>query len=497
VTTEMDRLRKRINVGLSVGLVLGGGAICAGLIWTKPAAPTRAHTNRIPEVSTIPVVARLAQSPIIGHGTVRPKKQIDIVPQVNGKLLRVHSDLATGKIIPQGDLLFEIDATMYETRARQVEAEIRGLEGELGRHDQELANIEDRIANARKMLEIEERDLETSRRLYEAENVGTSRDVDLAMQKYLHQKDAVTELENRKAMIPHLRLQTQAQLDASRARLEQAKQDLANTKIFCPFKARVEVVQANESQVVNAFFSIARLTDMEAFEISVGIDPRELHWLDESVQPGALEAGDDRPRPHVVVHWGMRGQEYTWLGDVTRFERVDEATRTARMVVEVRDVDMRATVSDGDGEIGAALSIGMFCRTELPARPLPEALLVPRHAVYDNRWVYVFEPDTTAPGARFGSLARRRVPMLRAIGDDVLVDYVGRTGTEVCELQPGEQVVTSLLLKPVVGMRVRMRDERIAATTPGATATTDAGRIPPGSRRTMVAKGSASVPGDG
>jgi len=493
----MERLRKRINLCLSAALVVGGGVICAWLIWTRPAAPTRAHINRIPEVSTIPVVARLAGSPIIGHGTVRPKKQVDIIPQVNGKLLRVHPDLATGKIIPKGDLLFEIDATMYETRVRQVEAEIRGLEGELGRHDQELANIEERLVNARQMLEIEAHDLETSRHLCEAENVGTSRDVDLAMQKYLRQKDIVTELENRKAMIPHLRLQTLAQLDAARARLDQCRQDLANTKIFCPFKARVEVVQANESQVVNAFFSIARLTDMEAFEISVGIDPRELHWLDESVQPDALEAGDDRPRPHVVVRWGMRGQEYRWLGEVTRFERVDEATRTARMVVEVRDVDMKATVSNGDGDFGPALSIGMFCRTELPARPLSDALLVPRHAVYDNRWVYVFEPDAASSDPRLGSLARRRVPMLRAIGDDVLVDYVGRAGTEVCELHPGEQVVTSLLLKPVVGMRVRMRDESIAAVSAGgAAATTDAGRIPTCSRRTLVAQ-SASIPGDG
>jgi len=442
-------------------------------------------------------VARLDQSPVIGHGTVRPKKQIDIVPQVNGKLVRVHHDLATGKIIPKGDLLFEIDATVYETRVRQVEAEIRGLEGDLARRDQESVNVAARIENAREMLAIEQRDYETSRQLYEEENVGTARAVDVALQKYLRQKDAVTELENHKAMIPHLRLQTQAQLDAARAKLEHAKQDLANTKIFCPFKARVEVVDANESQVVTAHFSIARLTDMEAFEISVGIDPRELRWLDESVQPGALEEGDEGPGPRVTVRWSLRGQEYTWLGDVTRFERVDEATRTARMVVEVRDVDMVATVSDGDEETGPALSIGMFCRTELPARPLPEALFVPRHAVYDNQWVYVFEPDPDAADAREGKLARRRVPMLRAIGDDVLVDYQGRNGTEVCELQPGEEVITSPLLKPVVGMRVRARGERVAHGTGHVTEAPDERQAAARSHRAVLAKGTSSFLGDG
>ena len=53
--------------------------------------------------------------------------------------------------------------------------------------------------------------------------------------------------------------------------------------------------------------------------------------------------------------------------------------------------------------------------------------------------------------------------MLRSVGDSVLVDYAGREGTELCELGPGERVVVSTLVKPVVGMRVRLRDEQVAS----------------------------------
>ena len=106
----------------------------------------------------------------------------------------------------------------------------------------------------------------------------------------------------------------------------------------------------------------------------------------------------------------------------------------------------------------------MLCRAELPVAELAGALLVPRHAVYDNRWVYVFEPDPDAVDGRQGRLGQREVPVLRSLGDAVLVDYAGREGTEVCELKPGEQVVVSPLPKPVVGMQVRLRDEQIASS---------------------------------
>jgi len=457
----MERLRRRINLGLSVLFLGAGASACAWLLWTKPTAPTRERHERVPEVSVLPVVGQTERAPIIGHGTVRAKKQIDIVPQVTGKLVHVHPDLATGKIIPKGELLFEIESSVYETLVRQAKAKVRGLEAELARHDQELANIEVRLANAREMLEIEKRDFETLRRLYDEENVGTERQVDMAMQKFLRQRGVLVELENRQAMIPHLKLQTEAQLDAARATLEKAEHDLENTKIFCPFKARVELVEAHESQVVTAHFGIARLTDMEAFEISVGIDPSELRWLPDSIQPDALDEGPAAGSPRVTIRWSLRGHEYTWLGHVSRFERVDEATRTMRLVVEVREIDMVATIPDSARRDGPSLSIGMFCRTELPARPLEDALLVPRHAVYDNRWVYVFEPSAGSD-PKTGRLVRRHVPLLRAIGDEVLVDYGGRDGNEPCELRPGDKVVTSPLRKPVVGMLVRMRREQSA-----------------------------------
>jgi len=458
----MDRLRLVINTLVALGLVALGGGVMAWLIHTRPMPPTRAAHVRVPTVAVAVVEPRVEQLPVVGYGSVRPKNQIQIVPEVSGKLIYAAENLAQGKIVPRGELLFEIDPTVYEARVRQGEAESRGLRAALARQDQELTNLDERIANIEQMLTIDESDYLTSKRLFEVDKVGTRRSVDVVYQRYLRQRDVLVELNNQRAMVPHLKLETQAKLDAAQANLKQAEHALESTKISCPFKARVESVNAYTSQVVTAHFSIATLTDMEAFELSVGIDPRELRWLAEAVRPPALEQDSDVPRPPVKVAWSLPGQEFVWRGHVTRFERVDEVTRTARMVVEVRDVDMVASVDIGSADSTPTLSIGMYCRAELPAEPLADALVVPRHAIYEDRWVYVYEPDANTPDGTSGRLGRREVPMLRSMGDEVLVDYEGRDSGHTCELQDGDMLVVSPLIKPVVGMKITLQEPRLA-----------------------------------
>lgn len=468
------RLRRTINVVLAFAVVAVGTLTTTWLIATGPKPAVQPPRARVHSVAALPVIAQESSAPVIGHGTVRPKRQVNVIPQVGGKLLFVHQDMGEGKIIPKDELLFKVDPLVYESRVRQVEAEVRGLKGALARHETERLSLVERLETARRRVEIAKENFETSKTLRSSDTIVQP--VLLAdEQTYLAQKDISEQLESQLERIPHLKTETQAQLDAALARLEQAKYDLKNTELLCPFEARVEEVRAHKSQVVTAHLSIATLTDMEAFEISVSVDPRETRWLVEEAQPATLEQADLEEPAEVVVRASGFGREIRWRGFVTRFERMDESTRTARLVVEVRNADMSGIDTDGLELPSSTLSIGMFCRTELPTRTLKDALFVPRHAVHDSDRVYVFEPD--AEGSTTGRLAARRVPVLRSVGDDVLVDYAGRRSDDVCELAAGEQVIVSPLLKPVVGMRIQLRDQaafsadaRLPASLPAQTA---------------------------
>ncbi|NLX13858.1 MAG: biotin/lipoyl-binding protein [Phycisphaerales bacterium] len=451
-------LRYVINVCLCVGVLATAALVCAWLV-RNPVQPARQpQATRIPRVQVVAVNPQTFESPIVGYGTIRPKRQIKIVPQVSGRLVQVHKDLAPGNFIAKGELLFEIDSRIYDAKVRQAEADIARLKAMLNRHEHEKIALENRLQVAQDLVQLAERGVERENNL---EHASTDAERELAKERHLRQRDLVLGYQSQLNLIPVLINETKALLAVSQAQLDEAKLFLDNTKIICPCDVRVDSVSAQESQVVNAYFHVATLTDMEALELSVVVDPRELRWSRPEVFASAI--GDELPDPpEARVTWTMMGQEFSWTGQVTRLERLDQMTRTAHMVVEIREV-MRG-LRMGQGQNRLPLSVGMFCKAELPTEPLDNALVIPRHAVQEGRYVYVFQPETDRPD--HGQLAIKKVPMLRNIGEQVLVSFGqgepvvdvlqgGIADTMVCELQSGDLVIVSPLPKAVEGMRLQ------------------------------------------
>jgi len=458
----MERIRRLINGAFAVVVLGGAVGVMAWLVATRPVPPTNPEPPRIPAVAVTELVPRVFEAPIVGYGTVRPKNQVKIVPQVSGMITGVHPDLAVGKVIPSGEILFEIDRRAYESQVLQVEADIKLLEAQLQRHQREKKNLIDRLENAKKLLELAEGDLEREEELLQ-QGAARQIEVDAARERHLQRKDVVIAYENQLALIPYLVAETNSRLEARRAQLADAQRNVENTKIRCPFNARVDYISAKASQVVLAHLAIATLTDMEAFEVAAVLDPSDLQWSDHRAYARAMGIDLGEP-PAVRITWTLHGRRYSWSGQVSRLERHDEATRTARLVVEIANSLDEVTSHEHLGK--PRLSIGMFCAAEIPAEPLHDALVLPRSAIHEDNAVYVFEPDAGSPDALGGRLGARSVPMLRSVGDEVLVDFADRGEHERlpaaralarCELRAGEFVIVSPLPRPVIGMKLRRR----------------------------------------
>ncbi|MCP4246391.1 MAG: hypothetical protein GY778_05010 [bacterium] len=460
---SMNRLRRLINGSLALLVVVGGAVTAAVLTATRPAPPANTAPAYLPTVAVHALTPRTFEAPVVGYGTVRPKNQVQIIPQVSGMLTAMCPDLAEGKVIPSGEVLFQIDKRAYESQVIQGKAQVKTLEAQLRRHELEKTSLTERLAVAKEQFEIAERDYQAEKTLH-AQDARMASAVDAARQRMLQAKDAVLGLQSQLDLIPILKEETQARLDTQEARLADAERNLEHTTIRCPFDARVDSVTARTSQVVINHLAIATLTAMDAFELAAVLDPSDLQWTDRRAYARAV-GGDLGEPPAVTVTWTLHGQRYHWTGQVNRLERHDEATRTAHFVIEI---------PNSLEEIGSEpvfgrpqLSIGMFCAAEIPAEPLEGALVLPRRAIREDNTVYIFEPDPASADGQTGRLAARRVPMLRSIGDQVLVDFAQRSGSErlasdlsqaVCELQPGELVVISPMARPIEGMKLRLRD---------------------------------------
>ena len=454
----MNRQRRKVKMILPIAVVLGGTGVMVWLVQSRPAPDSRSEPRPTPVVVVETIAARAAAIPVVGYGTVRAKNQVQIVPEVTGKLVYSHPSLAEGEVIGRGELLFELDSSVYAARVQQAEAEVQALEATCARHDQEMSNLDSRIEIGEKLLVIDERDLETSRRLLEHDSIGTQQSLDATQQKYLQRQDLVMQLRNQRAVMPHVKREALAGLSGARARLAQAKYDLENTKIYCPFSAQVESVKAHKAQIVTAHIAIATLTDMETLELPVSIDPRELRWLDQGIRPLAHGLQSAQSSLNVKITWTASDQDVFWYGHVSRFERIDEMTRTARMIVEIPGSALATADGDRSYDNLPTISIGMHCRAELPAAELSEAVLIPWHAIQENRWVYVFEPTWDGPNQSTGKLGRREVGVLRTIEDMVLVGYRGYKDAKDEHLKVGDQLVLSHLANPIVGMSVALQN---------------------------------------
>ena len=98
---------------LSITVLLGLTAACG---------PKRGATPPKVPVSVARVERRAVPFELDATGTVEPIRQVDVLPQVNGTILKVH--FAEGDEVAVGKVLFEIDPRPYQAALQQAEGNL-------------------------------------------------------------------------------------------------------------------------------------------------------------------------------------------------------------------------------------------------------------------------------------------------------------------------------------------------------------------------------------
>ncbi|MBL4849769.1 MAG: hypothetical protein JKY65_29930 [Planctomycetes bacterium] len=126
--------------------------------------------------------------------------------------------------------------------------------------------------------------------------------------------------------------------------------------------------------------------------------------------------------------------ETPWLGHVARIEPVDTRTRTLPVIVEVERPWGRLALG------ATPLLPGAYCRVRLAGKTT-RAWVVPEHALREGDQLYVL---------RKGRLAIVNVSVDHLLAGEAVVSAKP-------PLQPGDQLVLSLLTYPIAGMRLHPR----------------------------------------
>jgi RND family efflux transporter MFP subunit len=411
---------------LAIAGILGGAVGAAQLmIMLRPDPPRRPPEPESPIVFVETVVAGSGPILVFGGGTVRPRWEIDVAPEVGGKIVAVSPNLQSGGHVSAGEILVRIDSAEYENRVQQVEADVA---------TQQVA-----------LLQAEE-EAEIARTEYEQFRARQSRNgADAARPSPLVLRE------------PQLQA-AQAALARAEAQLRDAELVLSRTEVVSPFDGRVRSEVADLGRLVSAGQSLGQIYASDAVEVVVPMSDN-----DAALIPNlwSLQAGDDDRSISATVSIAYGARRFFWEGYVDRAETaLDEQSRTIDVVIRVPDpfkpgrvverdaVRVPDPVSEGrpvegDSPAGAAppLLVGQFAEVAIEGLESAGHFVLPRRALRSGNEVWAIGPD-----------GRTKI---------VAVDILQETDEQVYvigDFSDGQLVIVAGITLATNGMEVRVMD---------------------------------------
>ena len=381
----MKRTLVRALVGLALLALLAGlGITLYRQYWMTP-APTRvAGPGRPGSGAPVPVVAAPAQAGDIdlvvnALGTATPLRTVTVRSRVDGELVRVH--FQEGQRVRQGELLAEIDSRPFQVQLEQAQGQ--------------LTRDEALLANARL-------DLERYQTLFKQDSI--------ARQQVDTQASLVRQYEGA--------------LRVDRSQVENARLQLAYTRITAPVSGRLGLRLVDPGNIVRAgdASGLVVITQLQPISVLFTVPQDELPAVMKrlsSAQAIPVEAWDREQKAKLAQ------------GELASADnQVDPATGT---------VKLKAQFANDDG----ALFPNQFVNVRMTLDTLRGVIVVPSAAVQrgsQGLFVYVVRPDDTVAQRRvkLGPAQGQRVAVSEglAAGEVVVTDGVDR-------LRPGSAVQTS------------------------------------------------------
>ena len=240
--------------------------------------PTQNDTDgRILYVDTNRVTPQPYRISFETTGLVRARNEINVVPEVSGRVIAVHNTFFAGGTFDKDDVLFEIEPRDFELDVKQLEAE---------------------VARASTALEIE---------LAESNAA-------LAEWQQVNGDNPAPELVARKPQLA----EAKANLQSAEAQLENAKLKLERTRFVLPFAGRVLSSDIAIGQYVIAGQRYGTVFNSELLEIRASLNDQQLEWL--------LDATD----PTIIITATYLGKKRHYQGELKRAaSSLDAGTRFA------------------------------------------------------------------------------------------------------------------------------------------------------------------------
>jgi len=322
-------------------LIVGGLAVAAvATMKPKPEAKEKEEAKP-PEVSIVMAQAATHRLSVRTQGTVTPRREISLVSEASGRIVKVNPNFIDGGFVAAGETLIEIDPRDYQYALVQAESQV--------------AEAQQRLATERGQARQKKR---------EWRNLGNNEANDLFLRK------------------PQIAA-AEANLGAAKANRDKAKLNLERTKIRLPFDGRIRSSKVDLGQFVSPGAVVAQAYDTAVAEIRLPLTDSEAALLDLPL--GFSDVSDHTPAVTIIAT--IAGEQYQWQG---RIKRTDASIDTrSRLYYAVAEVTNPFDSTSGQ----APLMVGLFVEAEIEGRELSNVIELPKTAVFKRDQIFVVGAD--------------------------------------------------------------------------------------------------------
>ena len=328
--------------GIVTLIVLGLGLlmiVSLAMLKSKPQREPRTSRPLLPVDVLIVVPAPLTVT-VLSQGTVAPKREIDLVSQVAGRVVAVAAQYANGGFFNADEKLLQIEPEDYEFSVTRAKAQ---------------------VAKAQEQVALEQGRSRQAKREWRELGDNTANAL------FLRQ--------------PQLN-SAEAALESAQADLKKAKLDLGRTAISAPFPGRIREIYADLGQYVNPGARIAKVYSTNVVEVRLPLSDRQASLIE---LPTNYQNNQKANFPSVILRNSVGEQTYEWQGTIVRTDAsIDIESRMTYAVAEVQNP------FKADSSVNRPpLNIGLFVQAEISGKTITNAITIPKDAVYKGDQILV------------------------------------------------------------------------------------------------------------
>ncbi|MDB5901967.1 MAG: hypothetical protein JWM26_845 [Betaproteobacteria bacterium] len=260
----------RTSIALAVAVALGGAGYYGWSAWNGASSSAAQYTTAIVQRGDL-------EDSVTATGILQPRDYVDVGTQVSGQVKKLYAEI--GSTVKSGQLLAEIDPTVYTSKVDADRAQIRTQEAQLADKQAQLALAEQQYKRQMNL---------------QRENATTQDAVD----------SAAAALRSAKAQIDVLK----AQADQTRSALRGDEANLSYTKIYAPMSGTVVSQTTKQGQTLNANQQapiILRIADLATMTVQSQVSEADV---------SKLKVGMD------VYFTTMGNQAKRWYGTLRQIE---------------------------------------------------------------------------------------------------------------------------------------------------------------------------------